>query len=578
MTMAGSTFPDRPDGSAPTPRCAPPPDRNLVLARSWIASVVWTAATAGVVIGLFGWLGRVSVAPSVMGDNAYIFLAADRMYGGSGATCTPPQAPFQPWTWRADWAFLTQWPVGYPLLICAMRMLVQATTVKAAAALSVVCCGVGLVAWFAWMVRCLGRNVTAMTVALAACLGVFQVSELVNPASDTVLLAAVPLVLILAVRWLESNHATSATRPPSLRGAACLGLLAGGLFWIRYAAIFVPVGIGAYLLVASILSRRVGPGHVFLFGVGCMVPIAGLIAINHILGLPSTVSEQLNLGHTARWTIDPRIPVHLWRNFTTRTPYAHRPEAFWFFAAVLPIGGLVLPLLTRRARRSAGRFWRQPAVQLSAVMVAALWAMLAAATVLFRDKFNYAQLDRYYLAVRPLYWVLFVGPLAVLPRAWFRAGIIAMMVLFGAWFVRQDHIRAFRRITARQQARTPSGRWAMHFEPGSSTLYAWLKAQRADHLVVFSNFHDEIALETGIPACPLPETPSRLDGWLAKIREARHVPSLRVLFVLEPDDTNRDYFQPSVTATIEALGLAPVTGAPTAVQPYVFQIEPPLHT
>jgi len=561
--------------TADAPRSNAPAAR---LSRTILRWSLWFALTAVVVTGLFWLPGRGAIAPSIVGDNAYIFLAADRLYAGHGATSTPPKAPFQPWTWRADWAFLTQWPVGYPLLICGVRALTQAATAKAATCLSVVCCGVGLVAWLAWMIRCVGRRLAGITIALTAALAAFSIDQLVNPASDTVLLAMTPVVLLIAsivLRFDARADTSDSIRRPSHFGMIVLGLAAGGLFWIRYAAAFVPVGVGAYLTIAWLVSRHIGFKHVAVYGVSAAVPIVVLIVVNRVMGLGASVQEQLNLGQQAALAFDWRIAVDLWRNFTTQTPYAHRPESYWFFTAGLPLIAWTLPMLSRESRAALRRFIANPAVLLSMAMVASMFGLLAAATILFRGKYNYAELDRYYLSIRPFYWLLFVGPLAATPKTSIRVGVAMLMVAFGGWFVRQDHVRTYQRIAQKQTERTDYGRWAQRFEPNSRELFAWLSAQAGDNLVVFSNFQDDIALETQIPACPVPESQAELNEWLDTIRTVRGVESLRLLFVLEPDNPHRDYFQPTAAQTIETFDLLPATIAPDAIGRYVFQLIQP---
>lgn len=538
-----------------------------------VHSLLWTALAGAVTTGLHYIPQRSDVAPSIVGDNAYIFLAADRLYEGDGATCIPPKAPFQPWSWQADWAFLTQWPVGYPALICAVRMVTQTTSASAGVSIAMVCCGLGMVAWFAWLLRCLGTRLTGIAIALTVAVGAFSVDALVNPASDTIVLAALPLALILAARVLRFGQTNDAPCHPSGLGLIQLGLTAGALFWIRYAAAFVPFGVGLYVLWSWAVGRRLTFRHVVVYGVSALTPIAALIAVNHFLGAANSVQEKLNLGVSTALTFDSQIASDIWNNFTRQSLYAHRPEAYGFFAAILPIAAWLLPLTTRDSRKSLASFLRKPSVQLSVAMIVSMFALLTAATIFFRGKYNYAQLDRYYVAIRPFYWLVFVGPLAAMPQTTVRIGVVALMLAFGGWFVQQDHMRAFDRIAAKQQKTTNYGRWAERFEPHSRSLYSWLAAQSGDGLVVFSNFQDDIALETRIPACPVPESLEEMDQWVAKIKKARGVDSVRILFVLEPTNPHRDYFQASASQVVANFDLHPYQEAPPAIQRYVFTFD-----
>lgn len=557
------------------PSCAP-----AAIGLRWWRSAGWSLALillAGLLLLL---TRRADVAPLVEADNAYIFLAADRLYAGDGATSIPPRAPLQPWSWRADWVFLTQWPVGYPALICAARRITGLPTAKAAVALNVVSCAVALLAWFAWARRCLPNGLTAGLLALVAAGAGFSIDQLVNPASDTVLLALLPLVLLLATRVRPVGDVCAADACPCawFRRVAtatgwrlfAAGLLAGALVWVRYAAVFVPAAVGAFLLLECGL-RRVRGRDVINFALAAALPIAGLVALNRALGPAVSAQEQFNLGQGVSWQMPAGVVSKAWLNFAQQTPYAHRPEARWLWPLALPAAALaMLAFGGWRARRFAS----SSPILLSAACVVVLLGMLVAASVLFQGKYNYVGLARYYQPVRSLYFVLFMGVLLAPPWKPWRAALAVPLALVAGWFVDQDARRAYARMQTVDREETPYGRWARHFSPGARDLFAWLETQAGPNLLVFSNFHEEIALETGIPACPTPRDPSELAGWLERIRRSRGVEQLRVLFVLNPDNDYRDYYLPPPAALVETFHLQAATDAPSACRPYVFACAP----
>jgi len=527
---------------------------------------VWLPVTLLVVAALLAIARHTHVPPEIFDDNAYVFLATDRLFEGHGPTSLPPKAPHQPWNWQADFTLLTQWPMGYPLLICLVRWLTGFATVDAAVLLNVVCSGVALVAWFAWIRRCAPGGISGWLLAGVAALGVFSVGQLVNPGSDTVLLAVTPLVLLLAASVFARERCASITdgRSESLRSSlvtgdgcplaygrgsvgskrlgwiALLGVVSGFAFWIRYAAIFLPAGLGVFLLADALLIRRRRLIDAVVFGVASLTPIAVLILIHRSAGPVGEVQQQLNLGHRADLRLSLELLPTLWQRFTEQTLYAYRDESAWFFQLVVPAAGLAVPL---------------------------------AATAVFGDKYDYVGLARYYQPVRPFYWLLFVGPLLLIPLRIIRGGLCVMLVLFGSWFVNQDALRTWRRWTSRSYVTTPYGRRAVRFQPASSDLYEWLAANVDDKTLVVSNFHDDIALETRIPACPIPANGGELHTWIQRARTARNVDRMDALFVLDPDNDTRDYYLPYVADVVRRFGLSHRLDIPPAVRRYVYEVH-----
>jgi len=541
-----------------------------------VRAAIWLIALALVTSGLYVIAHRTGVPPVIEADNAYIFLAADRLFAGQGATTIPPRAPLQPWTWRSDWVFLTQWPVGYPALICGVRAFTGCSTATSATFLALICCATALVGWFAWARSCLPRSVVATLIGLVAAGASFSMDSLVNPASDTVLLAALPLILLLTCRAF-GGHGDKVSAPTTAR-LIVAGAASGLLFWVRYAAIFVPIAIGLVVLCDWAIMRRSRLRHVLAFSVAAALPVAGLLMLNGALGASTTIQEQYNLGKDISWDASWSIFSTAWMKFSQQSPYAYRPEAEQFYAAWLPAGSLGLLLLltlsVHRVRTPAVDWCRKPGLLLSFVCVATLLSLLVAASVLFAGKYNYVGLVRYYQPVRPLYFLLFLGPVALVPWRMLRAAACVPLVLVLAWFVNQDVRRAHARAVAEVPERTPYGRAARHFAPGSRELFAWLRTQSPTDLVVFSNFHEEIALETGIPACPTPRDEAEMAEWLTRIRAARGLRDVRVLFILHPDNDYRAYYLDPPGEIVARFNLTHPADVADAARAYVHAPTP----
>jgi len=211
---------------------------------------------------------------------------------------------------------------------------------------------------------------------------------------------------------------------------------------------------------------------------------------------------------------------------------------------------------------------------LSVVSVAALLGLLVMATVLFRTKYDYVGLDRYYLATRPLYFLLFVGPLLAVPRRAVRALACIPLIFCAHWYVVVEWPRPYQRWMAAERATTEYGRWARRFEPGAGDLYAWLRSVDAPDLVICSNFPDEIALETWVPACPLPDSSAQLQRWIQRIASARKVDVTRVVFVLDPSNHTREYYLPPPADVVKQFHLTPEISAPDSIRPYVYRYQP----
>ncbi|MCP4591873.1 MAG: hypothetical protein GY842_14145 [bacterium] len=548
----------------------------MSVGRRWrnpnVRRTAWVVLAVIVVAGLGLVARRLSAAPVIIADNAVILLAADRLCAGFGLTAPVPRIPSETWEWHRDWAGLTQWPAGYPLMLCGLRMLLGIGIVQAAELLNVACCGVGMIAWFVLLRRCLPRRWPAGLIALLGAMGTFTVPNLAQPSSDTVLVAWVALVLLTAwwgLGW-PVTPAAPPSRTPSPVRLATLGLFAGAAVWVRYAAVFLPLGMGAFLLLEWAWKRRLRWNHVVVYGVAAATPLLLLAAINRGLSGDLPVAQQYPVGDGWNVSADVQTLTTAWAHFTEQTFYAHRPEAKWFFGAVLPLGAMILPLGFRRSRLDLREFLDGAPVRLGVVIAGAGLLLLVGMTFLFRERFDYAGLDRYYRPIRPFYFLFFVGPILAFRRRHVRVLACVPLLLACSWTVNQDWGRAYRRLASRPVEVTPIGRQALYFEPHSTALYEWLRTKKDDGLLVVSNFPDEIALETWIPACPTPSDKSQLRAWGERIMRRRGVADLRVLFVLDPDNHHRRYFLPPPEDLVAQFDLVPAGGVPPKIAQYVY--------
>ena len=538
-------------------------------------NLVWPLAIIVIAGMLFLLPGRDEIAPVVKGDNCYIFLAVDRFCEGNGFTTLYPLAPEQPWEWRTDWAFLTQWPPAYPLLLAGIRIMAGVPTLQAAQWISVFFCAVALVGWFRLARRLLPGETGVPGVLLATLVSVSSVATwmLINPGTDLILHGLIPWLLLLTIRVSERHSNTSDGHASSSWSWAMVGLLAGSLVWIRYMAIFVPVGIGLYISLEWLLRRGVRFRAVMLYAASSLAPVIGLCVLNHVAGLKVPEQERYNLGGSLGTVWDPGVFAIVWKQFTAFPIYAYHAISYWIFLLVIPFGGVGFVLCNRKWRQVAAGFFAQRGIRLSICVLVTLFVILAATSMLFRAKHTFVGIDRYYISARPFYFLLFLGPLLLMrprPLRWLACIPILLSV---HWFVTVEWPRPMIRWHNAQRPATDYGRWADAFEPGETDLYRWLRDQASEDLVLFSNFHSDIALETGIPAIPTPQTPEQMNRWLDRIEQARDCDARRILFVLPMDNGTGDYYLPDRDVVISQFNLAPCADAPSVLTDYVFQIS-----
>jgi hypothetical protein len=542
-------------------------------------------AVLAVAIALWLLPGRPSIAPRVESDYCYQLIAADRLHAGRGLTSLQPSAPRQPWKWSYDFGFLTQWPPGYALLVAGLRAATGASTIQACQWIGILACSAACVGWFVFLRRALcipsrdaGLPGTLLAAAAAGCAVPF--SFLVDPFTDACVVAILPFLLISVLGAVESPSSTEGTgcRPSSIAGFAGIGLAAGSLFWIRYAACFVPAAIALYFLLERI--RRGFPclRRVAAFLGGAMAPVGALLATNRWLAPPTSSGRsnalytQLNLGERVEISASLQPLWTAWRQFTDLKFYDHRPEAAWvlaFWPILLALIVGFVPAVRRRLRPII----TSPGFLLGGVVTASLLLVLVVATVVFGDKFQYVELDRYYLPIRPMYFLLFVAPVL-----WFRSWVVRAvgglaLVLAVHWMALHEWAPAYGRRLAAPGELTPQGRQAVCFTPGASALYGWLSSLDASRDVVFSNFHDYITLETGaiLPAYPIPAGVESLEESLDGIRQARGIQEPRVLFVLDPDHRWRSRFLPPYSELLDRFALHRRVSLPPGTSAVVFE-------
>lgn len=548
-------------GASAALRVAQPPPVETLRQRA----VPWSRfllAVPVVAVGLAFLPGRGAIPPLIESDYCYLLTAANRLAEGKGLSATPPVAPFQPWEWQSDWAFLTQWPPGYPLCIYALRRL-GLTTLPATAAINILACAAALVGWFAWTWRGSPAGITRVLLAGLAAGSSVSVASLINPSTDIIVTAALPWILLLC-NAQGADPAKSLLRAEGRHGditALFGGFACGAMFWFRYASVFIPAAVFAFLAIGFI-GRRIFVRRTVYFLIGAAGPIGVLILANRATGPTASAQAQLNLGGIIAFDFSWRLVLDAWTQFTSFGFYNHLPAvstAFSLWPLALIGGALLIPGI----RRTLRRFISIPAITLSALVVLSLLGMLAVATALFSAKFDYVSLERYYQPIKPLYFLLFVTPLMLIPRRVVRAGLCVALWAMCSWTVMIDWTRTYSRWQSAERPVTASGFWSRCFEPNAREVYAWLRSHDSPQLIVVSNFHEYIELETQIPAVPIPPDRDALERWIAAICKHRGVVRPRVLFVLDPDNRWRNHWISVPSEIVKQFDLeTPVADAP----------------
>jgi hypothetical protein len=574
-----------------------------------------TLAVVAVAVLLSILPGRSSIPPLVESDYCYLFIAADRLFEGLGPTAPQPVAPLQPWNYESDWTFLTRWPIGFPALVCAVRYLTNCSTIEACRFISVLACAAALVGWFIWVRKTMPNGVTGLLLGMVAAGCAVSFSLLINPSTDLLVVALLPYIFMACLRAMGGAHHAEPPTPtssvfkkfypsrareeavlsddqktapsrsrlskktaspigskPSVVWSVVAGLPAGGLFWIRYASLFVPAAVGLFLLIAW-WRRLIRLKHVATFAVSAAVPIVALLTVNRIYGASGSIQSQLNLGQTVALSLTPDLVGRAWWNFTDFSFYAHHGLVHWVYA-LWPAGLAMVALTVRPIRRRLQEWLATPAVALSAATVVVLLAMLIAVTAVFGNKYDFVSLARYYTPVKPLYFVLFVGPLLLVRWRAMRIGAGVALIVACTWLVRQDWGRAYDRQIVATTSATPYGQRAVCFGAGASDLYSWLNKQKAADLILVSNFHEYVTLETGIPALPIPRTPETLEEWVERVRASRGIDQARVLFVLDPDNRWRNYWIKPPAEIITDFHLQHQLDIPIGQDALVFEYHP----
>jgi hypothetical protein len=549
----------------------PHPQETIAAARRPLRRPLVLASVIALTLLLAAMPGRMRIAPLVESDYCYLLTAADRLCDGQGLTATQPVAPFVPWEWRYDWGFLTQWPAGYPLLVAGVRKAFGLSALDACRWIAVVACAAALAGWFTWIRRNVPYGVTGILLAAVGAGSCVTVASLSNPSTDAIVVAVLPYVLLLVceARYDDSAAPDGISRRREMWCIAAAGLLSGGFFWIRYASIFVPFAVGLYLIMEW-RRRTAGLQRLLVFGFTAALPIGALLLLNRAFGQASSAAAQLNLGSGVGFDFSWAKLAQAWWMFTDLGFYDHRPIAHSLFAT-WPVALVIGVMAIRPLRAAVPALLATPAIRLGACLIVALLGMLVAATTLFGEKFDYLGLDRYYQPVRPLYFLLFLSPLMMIPRRAVRVTLCVALLIAGFWIAQQEWARTYTRWTSSDRPTTPGGAWSRCFEPGAIELYAWLAAQNDSNLIVVSNFHEYITLETRIPAIPVPPNGEALGEWVSRISVSRGVTHPRVLFVLDPDNKWRSHWIAAPSEIIRDFQLTPCGAAPEGVRAYVFE-------
>ena len=526
---------------------------------------------------------RTAIAPMVESDYCYLLTAADRFYDGQGLTATSPVAPNQLWHWSQDWTFLTKWPIGYPLLVWTFRSAFGFSTIQSCQWISMIACALALVGWFVFIKRALPCGITGNLLAGVAAGCSLTTASLINPSSDIIVVAILPWILL----WLSTtipvyprNILEYDFRKITLK-LAFIGFVSGMIFWIRYAGIFVPIAIGVYLFLAFYFQRVIRFRHWLIYSGFAFIPIVSLLMINQTFGSSESVQTQINLGTSIQANFSLALLTHAWSNFTKFGFYDYVPISQGLFA-YWPVIMTLAIVFIRPLRKSISTFIHIPAIGMSICLVTTLLIMLVTATAVFGDKYNYVELQRYYQPLKPLYFLLFVGPLCLIPRKLIRVFLCVAMIVCCNWLIRVEWSRPYSRWLAADRPATDYGQWSRCFEPDANLMYPWLQQQAKPQLIVVSNFHEYIMLETKIPANPIPKDISTLDRWIDQICDARNITNPRVLFVLNPDNQWRNYWIPEPDVIIQSFHLKDqiklTDHHSTLIYPYIYKNPKHLET
>ena len=105
---------------------------------------------------------------------------------------------------------------------------------------------------------------------------------------------------------------------------------------------------------------------------------------------------------------------------------------------------------------------------------------------------------------------------------------------------------------------------------GISGAVLLVRKGAAPELIVVSNFHEFITLETKIPTLPIPPDPATLNQWVERIGASRGVGAAQVLFVLDSDNKWRDYWIARPAEIVRSFQLHPHVGAPSIIAAYLY--------
>ncbi len=541
-----------------------------------VPTAIWIILAVGLTASILTLLpGRAAIPPLIESDYAYQLLAADRFLAGDGLTTLQPIAPGQPWDFQYEWGFLTKWPMGYSLLVAGVRRIFTCSSVEACRAIGIMVCALAMVGWFMWTRLIVAAGISRALLAIVAMSTGVAVGYLINPSTDALLAAAIPYLLLLTHHALGMTDISNSRPANSAKRLALAGLLSGGLFWLRYASVFIPTGIGSYLLWTWLSSRNltkhsteagksdtcspsITATHVSIFALCAAFPVVALLLTNQFMGSGESMQAQVNLGHRVAFDMSPSLIWQAWWQFTDLGYYDHHAISHWVIA-LWPGCLVVIALLVPTWRQTLVTFISKPAVKLSASVLIMFLMMIVLATAMFHDKFDFVNLERYYIPLRPIYFLLFVGPLFVLQSRVIRLGLCVVLLVCCSWTFQQQWLRTYNRWSQADRAVSSYGAWSRCFEPHSDLLFRHLKSLADESLILVSNFHEYLALETSLPTLPVPTDRASLDRWVSKIATSRGIENPRVMFVLDPDNQWRKHWIKDKRKIETDFELAPVS-------------------
>ncbi len=324
---------------------------------------------------------------------------------------------------------MVTFPSGFPLLMAAVSHL--GLDLKQAALLINLCAGMAVVLVLFWTGRRLGWSLRT-SLLLAACYAINSqvlnaaAAVLTEPLSTLLLTLGACMLLVMAADERDDGPAST-----WIWQAVCGGLLIGLAYYVRYAALFVLVGLWAAAAWSWLRRRRPLALRMAVAGVAAAIPMAlGMLRNIQLAGSwrggndKHVVNSVVALAKDSLLAID---DLMLGRHGVDNATWLHL-----VFFALLAVGLAALAMLPRRRRGNSRAVPHQAALEVAVVIAGAYCACMVYAGLFSVISYG----ARMFLPVLPLLalivtWLLrLVWPADSPPRSQpFASGWIAALLL-----------------------------------------------------------------------------------------------------------------------------------------------------